>query len=127
MASARGRAGSIVSMRCASSTVTPCASCRGACAKAGAAPADSAITSIEARIVVPRIAVPRRFSSPHFAKIPGPAQASRPGEPMPQNAISEFALDPPDTERLANLAGPFDAHLRLLELRLGVEIGNRGN
>ncbi len=46
---------------------------------------------------------------------------------MPQNAISEFALDPPDTERLANLAGPFDAHLRLLELRLGVEIGNRGN
>jgi phosphate starvation-inducible PhoH-like protein len=46
---------------------------------------------------------------------------------MPQTATSEFALDPPDTERLANLAGPFDAHLRLLELRLGVEIGNRGN
>src|SRR3546814_9432687 len=32
-----------------------------------------------------------------------------------------------DAEHLANLAGPFDAHLRLLELRLGVEIGNRGN
>jgi phosphate starvation-inducible PhoH-like protein len=46
---------------------------------------------------------------------------------MPQHATSEFALDPPDGERLANLAGPFDAHLRLLELRLGVEIGNRGN
>jgi len=46
---------------------------------------------------------------------------------MPQTAISEFALDPPDAERLANLAGPFDAHLRMLELRLGVEIGNRGN
>lgn len=46
---------------------------------------------------------------------------------MPQTATSEFTLDPPDTERLANLAGPFDAHLRLLELRLGVEIGNRGN
>src|SRR5690606_3815643 len=41
--------------------------------------------------------------------------------------VSEFALAPADTERLANLAGPFDAHLRLLELRLGVEIGNRGN
>ena len=39
----------------------------------------------------------------------------------------DFALDPADPERLANLAGPFDAHLRLLELRLGVEIGNRGN
>ncbi|MDQ2702941.1 MAG: PhoH family protein [Pseudomonadota bacterium] len=46
---------------------------------------------------------------------------------MPQHTTSEFALDPPDAERLANLAGPFDAHLRLLELRLGVEIGNRGN
>ena len=39
----------------------------------------------------------------------------------------DFTLDPADTERLANLAGPFDAHLRLLELRLGVEIANRGN
>ena len=40
---------------------------------------------------------------------------------------SEFALDPADAERLANLSGPFDAHLRLLELRNGVEIANRGN
>ena len=40
---------------------------------------------------------------------------------------SEFALDPADPERLANLAGPFDAHLRQMELRLGVEIANRGN
>jgi phosphate starvation-inducible PhoH-like protein len=46
---------------------------------------------------------------------------------MPQHTASEFALDPPDAERLANLTGPFDAHLRLLELRLGVEIANRGN
>ncbi|MFT3898177.1 MAG: PhoH family protein [Thermomonas sp.] len=43
---------------------------------------------------------------------------------MPQR---DFVLEPADTERLANLAGPFDAHLRLLELRLGVEIANRGN
>src|SRR5690606_6492851 len=32
-----------------------------------------------------------------------------------------------DGERLANLAGPFDEHLRQIELRLGVEIANRGN
>ncbi|MCC7248480.1 MAG: PhoH family protein [Lysobacter sp.] len=39
----------------------------------------------------------------------------------------DFALDPADPERLANLAGPFDAHLRQIELRLGVEIANRGH
>ena len=39
----------------------------------------------------------------------------------------DFALEPADTERLANLAGPFDGHLRQIELRLGVEIANRGN
>jgi phosphate starvation-inducible PhoH-like protein len=46
---------------------------------------------------------------------------------MPQHVVSEFALDPPDAGRLANLTGPFDAHVRLMELRLGVEIANRGN
>ena len=39
----------------------------------------------------------------------------------------DFALDPADNERLANLCGPFDEHLRQIELRLGVEIANRGN
>ena len=39
----------------------------------------------------------------------------------------DFVLEPDDAERLANLAGPFDAHLRLAELRLGVQIANRGN
>jgi phosphate starvation-inducible PhoH-like protein len=50
---------------------------------------------------------------------------------MPPSSVptiaSEVALDPDDAERLANLTGPFDAHLRLLELRNGVEIANRGN
>ena len=55
------------------------------------------------------------------------ADTTPPQSLRPQRTTSEFALDPPDAERLANLAGPFDAHLRLLELRLGVEIGNRGN
>ena len=39
----------------------------------------------------------------------------------------DFTLEPDDVERLANLSGPFDAHLRLIELRLGVEIANRGS
>ncbi|WP_147653934.1 PhoH family protein [Vulcaniibacterium gelatinicum] len=39
----------------------------------------------------------------------------------------DFVLEPADSERLANLAGPFDDHLRMIELRLGVEIANRGN
>jgi len=39
----------------------------------------------------------------------------------------DFTLDPYDTEQLANLAGPFDSHLRQIELKLGVEISNRGN
>lgn len=40
---------------------------------------------------------------------------------------SEFVLQPPAAERLANLSGPFDAHLRQIEMRMGVEIANRGN
>ncbi len=39
----------------------------------------------------------------------------------------DFALEPDDAERLANLCGPFDQHLRQIELRLGVEINNRGH
>ena len=35
--------------------------------------------------------------------------------------------EPDDGERLANLSGPFDEHLRQIELRIGVEIANRGN
>lgn len=46
---------------------------------------------------------------------------------MPSPSQRDFTLDPEDTERLANLAGPFDGHLRQIELRLGVEIANRGN
>ena len=45
---------------------------------------------------------------------------------MPSRTTSEFTLDPPDAERLANLNGPFDAHLRRIELRTGVEVASRG-
>jgi len=46
--------------------------------------------------------------------------------PMSQPQHRNFTLEPADNERLANLCGPFDAHLRQIELRLGVEISNRG-
>jgi len=35
-------------------------------------------------------------------------------------------LDPPDNQRLANLCGQYDEHLRQIEKSLGVEINNRG-
>jgi phosphate starvation-inducible protein PhoH and related proteins len=46
---------------------------------------------------------------------------------MTETTHHDFSLEPADGERLANLAGPFDEHLRQIELRLGVEIANRGN
>jgi len=39
----------------------------------------------------------------------------------------DFVLEPDDAQRLANLNGPFDAHLRQIELRLGIEVRSRGN
>ncbi len=44
-----------------------------------------------------------------------------------QPIATEIRLEPVDNERLANLCGPLDKHLRQLERRLGVEINNRGN
>ena len=46
---------------------------------------------------------------------------------MTEHSRHELVLEPNDSERLANLCGPFDEHLRQIELRLGVEIANRGN
>ena len=40
---------------------------------------------------------------------------------------TDVQLEPADNERLANLCGPLDEHLRQIERRLGVEINNRGN
>ncbi|MBY8965485.1 PhoH family protein [Algiphilus sp.] len=39
----------------------------------------------------------------------------------------DIELAPDDAQRLASLSGPFDAHIRQVELRLGVEIRNRGS
>ncbi len=47
---------------------------------------------------------------------------------MNTNAYSiDISLEPADNERLANLCGQFDEHLRQIERRLGVEVNNRGN
>ena len=47
--------------------------------------------------------------------------------PMTELSQRDFTLEPGDIERLAALCGPLDEHLRRIELRLGVEIANRGN
>jgi phosphate starvation-inducible PhoH-like protein len=41
--------------------------------------------------------------------------------------VQDLLLAPADNERLANLCGPLDEHLRQIENRLGVAISNRGN
>ena len=41
--------------------------------------------------------------------------------------ITDLVLLPDDHARIANLAGAFDEHLRQIELRLGIEVRNRGN
>ncbi len=46
---------------------------------------------------------------------------------MNQPKSANFVLEPTDNDRLANLCGQFDSHLRQIESRLGVEINNRGN
>jgi len=42
-------------------------------------------------------------------------------------ATRDLLLDPADNVRLVELCGPLDAHLRLIEVRLSVEIRRRGN
>jgi len=45
----------------------------------------------------------------------------------PSDTQREFDLEPTDNARLANLCGPLDENLRLLETRLGVEVRRRGD
>lgn len=42
-------------------------------------------------------------------------------------ATTHLQLQPDDNQRLANLCGPLDDNLRVIEQRLGIEIFNRGN
>ncbi len=48
-------------------------------------------------------------------------------KPASARSVRTFSFEPFDNERLANLNGPFDAHLRSVELKLGAVIRNRGN
>ncbi|HWU68149.1 MAG TPA: PhoH family protein [Stenotrophobium sp.] len=48
----------------------------------------------------------------------------------PQRSLTarlDVVFAPDDGQRIANLSGPFDTHLRQIELRLGIEIRSRGN
>ena len=61
-----------------------------------------------------------------IARLPFPQPTSPPLlDDLPESL--DLTLEPADGERLANLCGPFDEHLRHIEGRLGVEINNRGN
>jgi phosphate starvation-inducible PhoH-like protein len=46
--------------------------------------------------------------------------------PAPVEPVREFDLDPPDNARLANLCGPLDENLRLIEERMSVSVKRRG-
>ena len=63
-----------------------------------------------------------------------PAKVNKPSikkpsvrKPASARSVRTFSFEPFDNERLANLNGPFDAHLRSVELKLGAVIRNRGN
>ena len=47
--------------------------------------------------------------------------------PQDLSVVYDVRLEPADNERLANVCGPFDQHLKQLERRLGVDIVSRGN
>jgi len=46
--------------------------------------------------------------------------------PAPVEPVREFDLVPPDNARLANLCGPLDENIRLIENRMGVSVKRRG-
>ncbi len=46
---------------------------------------------------------------------------------MDANFVRDLVLEPADNDRLANLCGQFDEHLKQIERRLGVQIRPRGN
>ena len=55
-----------------------------------------------------------------------PLRQSLPFAPMSNVTELTFKLEPIDNERLTNLAGPLDEHLRQIELRLGIVVAQRG-
>ena len=73
---------------------------------------------------------PGKVKKPGVAGLSGTqASIKKPSVRKPASArsVRTFSFEPFDNERLANLNGPFDAHLRSVELKLGAVIRNRGN
>ena len=61
-------------------------------------------------------------------KAPSASARSKPFAPKPGELSQRgFTFEPLDNQRLANLNGPFDAILRTIELKLSIQIHNRGN
>ncbi len=58
--------------------------------------------------------------------MPLPVPKTRAVSPTMNTAFADVQLEPADNQRLANLCGQLDEHLRQIERRLGVEINNRG-
>ncbi len=58
---------------------------------------------------------------------PNTANAGNAAASQTSAAFVDVKLEPADNQRLANLSGQFDEHLRQIERRLGVEINSRGN
>ncbi len=57
--------------------------------------------------------------------VPLPAPEA-PAEPAVEAAAEVIDIEPADSQRLANLCGPHDRHLRQIEERLGVKLAYRG-
>ena len=66
-----------------------------------------------------------KVKKPSVTKPSAPKSGVR--KPASARSVRTFSFEPFDNERLANLNGPFDAHLRSVELKLGAVIRNRGN
>src|SRR5690606_34174112 len=114
-------------MRAALSNVTPSLANAGAVSATDIKPASSTAGACPRvlRMPVPRVEVPRTLrNTPCGRKLECPLKTPT---AMAARTTAEFTLDPPDAERLANLNGPFDGHLRMIELRTGVEVASRGN
>src|SRR5580704_2997563 len=68
-----------------------------------------------------------RCATPCAAACTPPLMQPKPVAAVAASQPREFLLEPADNARLANLCGPLDENLRLLEVRLDVEIRRRGD
>ena len=70
------------------------------------------------------------YGNPRFGPRPEPPSLTSSIKKPSRFAYPPETVDlelPEDNERLANLCGQLDQHLRQIERRLGIEINNRGH